>query len=213
MNSFDKITGYLSNPRYYIFLIIVSIILIVVCISNIVAYANIINLDIEFSIGWAWTLLVLNAILSLIGFVVLFTVIIKIYKGKVSAGGGGGAAGVAAAAAAAGAPVGAAVAAGNAAAAGATPAGVAAAATAAGAPPVAAAAAAAAAAAPPFVPHSTGVSIQEMIQFADDFGIDINPLPNSTTCSDGSSILMCPKGRGAKAVDYEFNRRYNQVYG
>ncbi len=180
-------SGYLSSASFYIFLIITIILIFILCISNIVAYGNILaNDNIEFNHTWAKILIAMNAILIAIAFVIMIILIIKFYKGRARVTGGGAVgAAAAAAAAAAGAPPAAAAAAG-----------AAAAAAAAGAPP----------AATPIGPdiHNTGMTISELKGLMTG-AIDPNDYPNQ--CSDGSSELYCPY---ASRNDRKINKLYNQ---
>lgn len=85
-------SGYMSSTSFYIFLIITIILIFILCISNIVAYGNILaNDNIEFNHTWAKILIAMNAILIAIAFVILIILIVKFYKGrtKVVAGAGG----------------------------------------------------------------------------------------------------------------------------
>ncbi len=76
-------SGYMSSASFYIFLVITIILVFILCISNIVAYGNILaNENIEFNRTWAKILIGMNAILIIIAFVILIILIIKFLKGR-----------------------------------------------------------------------------------------------------------------------------------
>ena len=76
-------SGYLSSASFYIFLIITIILIFILCISNIVAYGNILaNDNVEFNRTWAKILIGMNAILIAIAFIIMIILIVKFYKGR-----------------------------------------------------------------------------------------------------------------------------------
>jgi hypothetical protein len=95
--------GYMSSTSFYVFLIITIILIFILCISNIVAYANILaNNNVEFNRTWAKILIALNAILIAIAFIIMIILIIKFMKGRTRVVAGAPAAGAGAGAGAAG---------------------------------------------------------------------------------------------------------------
>jgi hypothetical protein len=77
------ISGYMSSKSFYIFLIITIILIFILCISNIVAYGNILKNDnVEFNHTWAIILIVANAVLIVIAFVIMIILIVKFMKGR-----------------------------------------------------------------------------------------------------------------------------------
>ena len=158
-----NLKGYVSSTSFYIFLIITIVLIYILCISNIVAYANILSNDaVTFNSTWAKILIALNAFLILISTIILGIMIWKFYKGpeNLSTIFGFGNRG--------GSPQ-------------------------------------------PSMFHNSGVDIPTLKQLATENGIDFAAIADVNSCSDGSNILMCPSGKGAKAKDYYLNQLYNQV--